>query len=141
MPKKLENLDKAEWKRMKKAAGIESTPWFKKADASVGSHLKKMKTAKKNFESTFLSEDLIDYLKSLEGLKNAFDNLLDKKDFSSVEAQSLRTEINSWMTEIDERDQTLRGMIKIVAPRLAENDRMARRQLWNENGLAETFDL
>ena len=50
MPERhLGDLDGKFWKNLKKQAGIKSSGWFKKADASVGKHIEDLNKARLKF--------------------------------------------------------------------------------------------
>jgi hypothetical protein len=97
----LKKLDKKEWKRLKKDADIKSNPWWKKADAAVGSAIDKYQTAREKWHSNKSLETFSKYMGALGDLDKTFGKFLDKKDLTkNTASKDLQSDIEAWRQEI-----------------------------------------
>jgi hypothetical protein len=104
----LKNLDKKEWKRLKKDADIKSNPWWKKADAAVGSAIDKYQTARGKWHSGKSFDNFMKYMGALEDLDKTFGKFLNKKDLTkNTASQDLQSDIEEWRQEITSKRAAL----------------------------------
>jgi hypothetical protein len=97
----LKNLDKDEWKRLKKDADIKSNPWWKRADAAVGSAIDKYQAARKKWHSGKSLDSFRAYMVALVDLSKSFEKFLAKKDLTkNTASQALEKDIETWRMEI-----------------------------------------
>ena len=157
MPERnLADLDGKFWKNLKKQAGVKSSGWFKKADASVGKHIEALNKAREQFVHTDLTEDLLKYQKALDKLAETFDKFVDKKELDEVdegdlkkkEKQDLAADILAWSKEIADAkadlDEKLKNLLLAVGGDLKKLDKLDRgkkKAVWDQSGISKTFNL
>lgn len=100
MAKKLKDLTKKEWSRIKKAAGIESNKKLFKSDASVGKHVAAFEKARKKVEGAKTEKNVAAYLKAMDSLEDAFTKFLKAKDLSKDEGKALEKEMKDWIKQL-----------------------------------------
>ncbi|ADB14927.1 hypothetical protein Psta_0231 [Pirellula staleyi DSM 6068] len=118
----LDDLDKKLWKKLKSNAGIKSSGFFKKADASVGKYISAAVKARDKFADTYLAEDLLKYQDALKKLDEAFDKFvttkhlddIDDGDLKANEKKELASEIESWREQIDKLIKGLDSGVKTL---------------------------
>lgn len=156
MAKKLEDLDGKFWKTLKKNAGIKSSGFFKKADASVGKHIEALNKAREKFEYSQITEDLLDYQKKLDKLAETFDKFIDSKkldeigeeDLKKKEKEELASDIKEWSKEIaaakEDLDKKLKKLLlaaKGDLKKLDVLDKEKKKAVWDKSGISDTFNL
>jgi hypothetical protein len=113
-----------DWRKLKKAAGIESQPFWKKADANVGPAIDKVDAARAKWKQKKDKETALSYILALEKLDKAFDKFLAKKDVASSDVkQDLAKQIAGWKDEVKDKLKKL----QVLLPKLAKD--------WNDDGM------
>jgi hypothetical protein len=115
----LKDLTEAEWRRLKKAAGIKSAGFFKKHDAAVGKYVAKFQKARAKWKANKGVSNLLELNSALTDLKKAFNDFLAKKEFKTDLAQDLQKDLNAWKKEIDDKQ------IKLATKYEKEKDKLA----------------
>ena len=152
----LEDLDGKFWKTLKKKAGIKSSGWFKKADASVGKHIDALNEARKKFRFSDLTEDLLKYQEALDKLASTFSKFMDVKglkeieedDIKKAEKEALVEEIQEWDRQIQQAKKDLQGKIEKLmkatggdVKKIDKLDKGKKREVWDKTGISDTFNL
>lgn len=152
----LADLDGKFWKTLKKQAGIKSSGWFKKADASVGKYIEALNKAREKFLHTDLSEDLLDYQKALDKLADTFDKFIDKKGLDEVDSGDLKkkekddllADIKAWGLEIaaakEDLDKKLKKLVISTGgdlKKIDKLDRVKKKAVWDQSGISDTFNI
>ena len=152
----LDDLDKKLWKRLKKEAGIKSSKWFKKADASVGKYIESMNKAKKKFEQSQMATDLLKFQDALDDLNKAFNKFADAKhlddipdtDLKADEKKKLYADIATWKDDIqdakDKLDKKIKKLVNATGGDVKKINSMEAKKrvaVWNQIGIGDTFDL
>ncbi|MDX1948365.1 MAG: hypothetical protein SFU86_23450 [Pirellulaceae bacterium] len=152
----LAELDGKFWKTLKKQAGIKSSGWFKKADASVGKQIETLNKAREKFELSDLTEDLLSYQKALDKLAETFDKFVNKKgldeveegDLKKKEKEELAADIKSWSEEIAaakvDLDQKIKKLLLAVGGDLKKLDKLEKakkKEVWKQVGFNDTFNI
>jgi len=156
MAKSLEELDSKFWKTLKKNAGIKSSGFFKKADASVGKHIEALNKAREKFEFTQLTEDLFSYQKALDKLADTFDKFVSAKHLDEIEENDLKKkekdelvlEIKKWSGQIatakEDLDKKLKKFVASLGDKLDKFDSLEgpkKKVVWDKIGISDTFNL
>lgn len=106
MPK-LGNLTKAEWKRIKKNAGIKKQSVG--SSASVGKYVDALVKAQRKFDNAQTLTNIMGFNSALGNLKTALNNFKASKvtDLAKDQAKSLKVDIDSWIEEIESMEEVV----------------------------------
>jgi hypothetical protein len=97
----LDTLTSKEWKRLKKAAGIEKKKGLGSHDASVGKAIERFNGKRKNCRANRDEQTVREYFTAAQGLQQAMNNFLDAKEFKTDLAQNFQSEIQDVVREVD----------------------------------------
>jgi hypothetical protein len=118
----LKDLTEAEWHRLKKAAGIKSSGFFKKHDAAVGKYVKEWQKARAKWKAERGAKSLLELNSALTKLQKSFNDFLSKKEFKTDLAKDLQQDLQLWRVEIDAKQIKLAKFYVDNEPQLKAKD-------------------
>lgn len=100
-------MSKDTWKLVKKEAGIKSSGFLKKSDASVGSAMEKYAKAYGTWQASVIKTEggdhqlLLKAFSAAEGLKKALKSFVGAKEFKTDLAKDLQGKCESYIKDLD----------------------------------------
>jgi Mg2+ and Co2+ transporter CorA len=123
---KLKEMTSAQWKSLKGDAEIKKAKWYQSGHSSVGKYIEKVNKARNDWQASKTDEigpsarALKKYFMALSDLEKALKKFVSVKEFKETpEAQKLKTEIDGWLNEIQDKQVKL-------AKALAEAEKAAK---------------
>jgi hypothetical protein len=134
------------WDTLKKSPGVDTLPWFKKADAAIPKKLDAFRKAQEKAHSGLIG-DLLKLRKALQQLEDAVDKHLDAKALAQLSAEDrskspLVAEIKRYKGKVQHERATFESRLKAAVAaadsdiqKLDSIDPQKKKELWKGFGV------